>query len=79
MVIRDLDLYKEILQGHYMKGDSVDEFTDLLHTLSSNPKVYEQYQDESRKISQYYSAEHVLTMWKAFYVEAWKYKDRFRT
>ena len=79
MVIRDLDLYKEILMGHYMRGDSVEEFTELLHVLSSTPEVYAQYQEESRKISEYYSADHVLSMWKTFYVQAWKYKDHFRS
>lgn len=72
MVIRDLDLYKEILMDHYRKGSNVEEFAAQIRELHENPEAYAAQQQESAAISDYYSAEHVLSMWRSFYVEAWK-------
>ena len=77
LVLRDLDLYKGILFGHYLKGSNNDEFATVLQKLANNKEMYHVYQDESQQVSEYYSKEHVLSMWREFYVDAYqeKYKN----
>lgn len=74
MVIRDLDLYKDILFGHYLKGNSNEEFISLIDSLHKDPKLLKKYQQESAAISDYYSAENVARIWKDFYLEAYQKK-----
>lgn len=75
LVIRDLDLYKDILFGHDLKGSTNEEFRDLLQQLKDDPALYEKQCRESDAIADYYSREHVLELWKEFYTESWKQKQ----
>lgn len=75
MVIRDLDLYKDILFNNYLKGSSNEEFAELLKALYENPELYEFWKSRSDAIADYYSRDHVLSMWREFYVDAWKEKQ----
>lgn len=74
LVTRDLELYEDILFDHYLKGSSNEEFAALLRTLKDDPQAYAAQSAHSHALSQYYSKEHVLDMWKKFYVDAWKEK-----
>lgn len=71
MVIRDLDLYKDILFDHYLKADDNEGFIHCLRMLKEDPETYEKYRKESKAISDFYSKEHVLKMWKDFYISAY--------
>ena len=75
LVLRDLDLYREILFGHYLKADDNDTFCNLIQDLHDNPKLYRKAQSDSAKISEYYSRDHVLSMWRKFYLDAVKEKQ----
>ena len=57
LVLRDLDLYKNILFDHYMKDISNDGFAQCIKTLKEDSSVYETYAKESEKISEFYSKE----------------------
>ncbi len=74
LVTRDLDLYRDILFDDYQRGSTNEEFADLLNGLKNNPEMYAFWQQKSRDLSNYYSKEHVLDMWKTFYVSAWEEK-----
>ena len=67
LLLRDLDLYKDILFEKYMKGTNNDEFVSKLSELKNDKKVYNKYSKLSNEISEFYSKEHVLEIWKEFY------------
>lgn len=75
MVIRDLDLYKDILFEDYLHGSTNEEFAEILNRLYSDPEFYEKWKNRSEQIADYYSAEHVLSMWKEFYLDS--YREKF--
>ena len=66
LLLRDLDLYKDILFEKYLKGNNNDEFVSKLTSLK-DMKVYDKYSKLSNEISEFYSKEHVLEIWKEFY------------
>ena len=74
LVLRDLDLYKDILFDHYLRGNDNDTFAKILKNLHDEPSIYRSAQADSQAISDYYSKEHVLDMWRKFYVDAYKEK-----
>ncbi|EOS59866.1 hypothetical protein C815_01889 [Firmicutes bacterium M10-2] len=76
LVLRDLDLYKDILFGHYLAGHSNEQFAHILQSLHSDATLYKKYEQESADISNYYSKEHVAKMWKEFYVDAYNEKQK---
>lgn len=67
LLLRDLDLYKDILFNKYLKGTNNDEFVSCLNDLKNDKKVYNKYSKLSNEISDFYSKEHVLEIWKDFY------------
>lgn len=67
LLLRDLDLYKDILFEKYMKGTNNDEFVSKLKDLKNDKKLYDKYSKLSNEISEFYSKEHVLEIWKEFY------------
>lgn len=74
LVLRDLDLYKDILFDHYLRGNDNDTFAQLLRNLHDEPAIYRSVQADSQAISDYYSKEHVLDMWRKFYLDAYAEK-----
>ena len=67
LVLRDVDLYKNILFDFYEKGTNNEEFCALLSRLKEDPDFYEQAAQNSWRGHIYYSREHVASMWDAFY------------
>ena len=67
LLLRDLDLYRDILFNKYLKGSNNDVFVSLLTDLKSDKKLYSKYSRLSTEISEFYSKEHVLEIWKEFY------------
>lgn len=74
LVTRDLDLYRDILFDSYLRAEDNESFAQLLSGLKDNPEMYEFWSQKSDELSQFYSREHVLDMWRAFYVQAWEEK-----
>ncbi|WP_346671040.1 glycosyltransferase family 4 protein [Faecalicoccus acidiformans] len=75
LVLRDLDLYKDILFGHHMSAGDNEGFVACIQSLRENPDIYEKYQRESLILSEFYSKEHVLQMWREFYLSAYGEKQ----
>lgn len=75
LVLRDLDLYKDILFEHHMKANDNEGFVKCIRQLQNDKETYEKYQLESRILSEYYSKEHVLQMWREFYLSAYGHKQ----
>lgn len=76
VLLRDLDLYKEILFSDYLAGSDNETFARLLEKLKQDPILYKKYQKESQKISAYYSKENVAELWKQFYQDAYAQKQK---
>lgn len=69
LLLRDLDLYKDILFKKYMCSDNNDGFIEKINILKSDLKEYEKYSKYSKDISDFYSADHVADMWDKFYTK----------
>lgn len=74
-VVRDLDLYKDILLGDYLKAKDVDGFVSQLNDLAKNSDSYENGKALSKQIADTYSEESNYAMWKDYYNKIYeKYK-----
>lgn len=67
ILLRDLDLYKDILFDNYLKGNSVSEFVHIITEMESNNESYNLWSEHSWKCHEFYSKDYVLNMWKNFY------------
>ena len=60
LLLRDLDLYEDILFKKYLSGNNNDDFVLCIKKLSSDLKFYQKYSKLSDEISDYYSKENIL-------------------
>lgn len=67
VLLRDLELYEDILFMKYIKGSNNDEFSSLIRKLKDDSEFYKKSQEDSKYLSEYYSKEHVLEIWKEYY------------
>ncbi len=67
MVLRDLDLYVNILFGKYLHGHDNDDFVNLISELKKKEALYQQATSFSKEISEIYSKENVSRQWIDFY------------
>lgn len=74
ILLRDLELYENILFDNYIKESSNDGFEKQLRKLKDDSKYHKKYSDASKKISEFYSKENVLQMWIDFYTEIYNKK-----
>ena len=67
ILLRNLDLYKNILFDFYLHADDNDAFISLIKKLSRDDDFYSNWANQSRKGSDFYCRETVGEMWEAFY------------
>ncbi|MDF9867826.1 1,2-diacylglycerol-3-alpha-glucose alpha-1,2-galactosyltransferase [Bacilli bacterium PM5-3] len=67
LLLRDLELYKDILFQKYLSANSNDKFIEAIEFLLNDEKEYKKYSDYSIDISNYYSKENVYNQWENFY------------
>ena len=67
ILLRNLDLYKDILFGNYIAGENNDDFSHRVRQLKENADFYQGQKEKSKAISDFYSRENVLEIWKDFY------------
>lgn len=72
LLLRDLDLYHDILLDKYLSGKNNKEFTKLINELKDNQELYKKQSKKSKEISEFYSKENVLQIWKDFYTKIYK-------
>ena len=75
LLLRDLDLYKDILFHKYLCDENNEGFIHKIESLKNDKNLYEKYSQYSQKISEYYSKDHVKEMWKDFYITIAKEKS----
>lgn len=72
IILRDLDLYKDILFEKYLKGSNNEEFIDLLNKLRQDKEEYKKQVNNSKYIANFYSKENIYKIWKEFYTDIYQ-------
>lgn len=79
VLLRDLELYEDILFGNYLKASDNDGFSAQIARLREDPSFYEEAAQKSAGIANYYSREHVQALWKEYYPRVYaKYPKKRR-
>lgn len=74
ILLRDLELYEDILFKKYLKASNNDEFASLIQKLKKDKKLYQEQVKNAKYLSEFYSKEHIYKMWKEFYTTILKNK-----
>ena len=72
VLLRDLDLYRAIIDGYYLSGKDFAEMNEQLRFAAAHPEVLTRQQELSRKASQQYSEDHLAEIWRDFYQEQYQ-------
>lgn len=72
VLLRDLDLYRAIIDGYYLAGKDFAEMNEQLRFAATHPEVLARQQELSRKASQQYSEDHLTEIWRDFYQEQYQ-------
>lgn len=72
ILLRDIELYKGILDGYYLKGTSVEEFKDQILKLKEDETYYNKASQKAGLCSKFYSEENVTKMWRSYYNKIYK-------
>ncbi len=72
ILLRDIELYKGILDGYYLKASNVEKFIEQINKLRSDKVYYNKAVLMAEKCAKYYSEENVAKMWKAYYNRVYK-------
>lgn len=72
ILLRDIELYKGILDGYYLKGTDVNSFVQEIRKLKDDNSYYNKAVLMSDKCAKYYSEENVAKMWKSYYNKVYK-------
>lgn len=72
ILLRDIELYKGILEGYYLKGNNNQEFCQEISRLKKEPTYYNKASQMASLCSKYYSEENVTKMWRAYYNKIYK-------
>ena len=75
LLLRDLDLYHDILFNKYLTGSNNKDFINKLKMLKDDKKLYKKESKNSKEISEFYNKDHVLNMWIEFYSNI--YNEKF--
>lgn len=67
VILRNLDLYKVIIDGYYLPAENVSEMNQGLHHLFNNNESILNYRQKSLEASEYYSENHLAEFWQKFY------------
>lgn len=72
LLLRNLELYEDILFHDYMEGKDNAQFVRALRVLKEDPQEYRRWSEAAARISQFYSKEHVLQIWRDFYTRIYQ-------
>ena len=67
IMLRDLDLYKVILEGNYRATADREEMKEAILEYQANPAALKELKEKAKNISREYSEEHLLQIWLEFY------------
>lgn len=72
ILLRNLELYEDILFKKYLCADNNKEFVKLIKLYKDNKKVYNEQVENAKYISNFYSKDNIYKMWKEFYTSILK-------
>ncbi len=72
LVLRNLDLYRDILFDKYNYGENIADFIKEIKKLKTDKKHFEKSQVLSKDLSNYYSKQYVLKLWENFYQKVYE-------
>ncbi len=72
VLLRDIDIYPQILFDSYLKSSNVKGFADVLNDLSRDEDLYNNWQKKVWDCHKYYSKENILHMWDHLYEDAYR-------
>ena len=75
LLLRDLELYEDILFKKYIKGSNNDEFVKAITKYKEDKKLYKEQVENSKYISNYYSEDNIYKIWEKFYKSLLKEND----
>lgn len=81
ILLRDLELYEDILFKKYRSASDVDGFDREIKRLASDKDYYNESIEMSNYISSFYCKEHVKNIWREYYPRVytkWAPKKKFR-
>ncbi|OAA95126.1 glycosyltransferase family 4 protein [Clostridium coskatii] len=78
VLLRDLDIYHNILFDDYLKGKNIDEFVKCIERLQDKGESYRTWCERSWKCHKFYSKEYILNTWKQFYDKIYYEKNKRR-
>ena len=67
ILLRDIDIYENILFDFYLKGHQNNDFISIIDRLRNDTEFYDSASKISWKGHEFYSREHVANMWEEFY------------
>ncbi len=76
ILLRDLELYEDILFDYYLKEHDNEGFIKAIEKLENDSTYYEAAKERAIRGHNFYSRENVLDMWKEFYRKVYKAKGR---
>lgn len=75
ILLRDLELYHDILLDKYLKGSNVTDWVNEIYKLKTNRDYYQKASSNSRDIANFYSNERLSKLWRDYYLRIYdKYK-----
>lgn len=69
VVLRNLELYQKIIGKYYLPAQNELEMNEILNNLANSPEMIEKYQAKAVEASDYYSEDHLATIWHQFYLD----------
>ena len=75
LLLRDLELYEDILFKKYLKANNNEEFAKIINDLRINKDEYKRQVDNSKYISNFYTKDNVYKLWTNFYESILKEND----
>lgn len=75
LLLRDLELYEDILFKKYLKANNNEEFAKIINDLKTNKDEYKRQVDNSKYISNFYTKDNVYKLWTDFYESILKEND----
>ncbi|MDO4777964.1 MAG: glycosyltransferase family 4 protein [Tissierellia bacterium] len=67
ILLRDIDIYKLILDGYYLKAGDNKGFIEELKKLRDDPEYRKKAMEMSKRGNDFYSEESIGEMWKEYY------------
>ncbi|QFR65637.1 glycosyltransferase family 4 protein [Furfurilactobacillus rossiae] len=69
VLLRDLDLYRSIIDGYYESATDVADMQKKLTSLQQNPAGMQHLHSQALLASEVYSASHLAQIWHRFYLQ----------